>query len=778
MFRYNIAHFILRHRFTLAVLLGGLTALMGYQASKVRLSYELAQILPKDDPDFQLYESFKARYGEDGNVWVIGVATDSMFSFPVFRDWYALSQRIKKLNGVKEVISNANSVEVVRNDRLKRFDFLPIVVREPNTQAETDSIKATFSRLPFYRGFIVSDDGKAHLMTITPVREAFRDKNINTLSNQIKQEAEAFGKAHRLEVHLSGLPYIRTELAAKVRQETIISLLLALMVAGLISTLFFRSLTVTLISWGGLLIGVIWSVGFIGLFNYELTPLMGIIPALTVVIGIPNSLFLTTRYRKESERLHNQSQARERTVEKTVKTAFGSTIAIGFGVFYLTNSQLLPEFGLISALSVMCMHGISLVLAMVLYRFLPPPNQIRPEWPGTRYIRSLLKKTERWVHHRQAVICNVTAALIIFSPAGIMKIKATGSITDELPENDPILTDLAFFEKHFKGLLPFEINIDTGRPGRVMTPQTLTKIKLLQKEFARYPEFTKPLSVVEAAKFIYQGYRGGDSAYFVLPPAPELTKLAEYAGTFQGNDHRLRSFMDSTHRYTRVSFQIADVGTRRTTALYSILQSKIDSLFNIDAETGKRVEKEEQYEVKITGSSVITSKGKNYLLTTPFKSSLLAILLIITLMTVLFGHWRMVLAVMIPGLLPLIITAGVMGWAGVSLSPSTTLVFSMAFGLSADGTVSFLSRYRHELIHRKSSVGQAVSHTIELTGVGIFYTTAILFAGFTIFTASAFKGTATMGILVGITLLMGMLSNLILLPTFLLWMNKKFGKSR
>lgn len=750
---------------------------MGYQASKVRLSYELAKILPEDDPDFQLYESFKTRYGEDGNVWVIGVATDRMFSLPVFRDWYELNQKIKKYKGVKDVISGANLVEIVRNDSLKRFDFRITPTRKPDSRQEIDSIRAKISRLPFYRERIVSEDGKAHLMAIALTQDALKDNYRNPLLTQIKQAAQAFGKAHGLKVNLSGMSYLRTEVAVKVRQEAAIATLLALIVIGIILLLFFRSPALTLISLGVVLAGAVWSVGFINLFNYELTPLTGLIPALMIVIGAPNFLILTNRYREELSQLHNPTQALQQAIEKTGITTFWTTTTIGFGAFYVTGSQLLRKFGLIAALSVISMHAISFVSTTVLYRFLSPLTQTYPDPPGSKPLRLFLKIAEEWVHHRPAVIYASAGALLIFSWVGLTQIKANGFTMDELPENDPIRTESAFFEKHFKGILPFEVTIDTGRPGRVMTPQTLTKIKLLQKEFAHYPEFSKPLSVVEAAKFIYQGYRGGDSAYFVLPPTPEIAKLAEYAGTFKVDDHRLRGFMDSTHRYTRVSFQIADVGTHRIEALYILLQAKIDSLFNSDAETGKRVEKEEQYETKMTGSSVIMTKGNNYLLITPVKSTLLAMLCIATLMVMLFGHWRMVLPVMIPNLIPLLITAGIMGWAGVPLTPPATIIFSVAFGLSAYSTISFLAGYRDELLNKKRSVSEAVSHTIQLMGVRIFYTTAILFAGFTTFTASAFKGTVAMGILVSITLLMGMLSNLILLPAFLLWINKKFGYS-
>ncbi len=780
MFWHYISDFILKHRFMLLVIIVGLTGFMGYEASKVRLSYELAKILPENDPNYQLYESFKARFGEDGDVLVIGVATDKMFRLPVFNDWYALNRKIKNLDGIKEVVSNANLYEIVRNDSLKKFDFRPIVAQKPHHQFEIDSIQATISRLPFYRGFIVSEDGMAHLMAVTLDQTKLNDKSRTTLTYQIKEEALAFGKAHGLEIHLSGLPYIRSEFMAKVSREVILFTIMAVIVTGLILLFFFRSFMVMLISLGVVLMGVVWSVGYMSLFSFEISLLTGLIPSLIVVIGVPNSIFLTNKYHEEFKRQANRQSALQIAAEKIGETTFWANIttSIGFGVFYLTGSKLLLEFGLVAALSVMSTYAICLMLITILYSYLPAPKNKQLVRLESKAIGLFLQKVNDLVHHRRRAVYGTVAALILLSLYGASRIKAIGFIVDDLPKNDPIVTDLSFFEKHFKGVMPFEVNVDTGRPGRVITPQTLTKIRLLQKEIAGHPEFTKPLSLVEAAKFIYQAYRGGDPKYFVVPGALELNKLSEYAGTFQGNDKRLRSFIDSTRRYTRVSFQIADVGTQRITALYDLLQPKIDSIFNIDPETGKWVEKEEHYEAKITGSSVVFTKGNNYLLSNLVESTLLAIGLISLLMVVLFGDWRMILIAVVPSLVPLVITAGIMGFAGINLKPSTTLIFSIAFGLSSDGTIYFLTKYKDEFRNKKRSIAEAISQTIQHTGISMFYTAIVLFAGFAIFTASTFKGTVALGILVSITLLMGMLSNLILLPAFLIWMNKKLVNSK
>lgn len=775
MFWSAVSKFILGNRLALLTFFVFSTAFMSYHAFQVQLSYELPKILPTSDPNFQLYESFKARYGEDGNVVVIGVKTDKMFSLPIFNNWYQLNQEMKRTEGVKGVVSNANLFEIMRNDSLKKFDFKPIVTQKPTLQAEVDTIQAKIARYPFYQGYIISNDGQVHLMAITFDQSKMNSKGRITLSKEIKAKTLAFAEANGVEVHLSGLPYIRTEFSSKVSREVILFTILAVIITGLILLVFFRSARVMLVSLVVVLMGVAWTVGFIVLFGYKISLLTGLIPSLIVVIGVPNSIFLTNKYHEEFARHGNKLKALGIAAEKIGETTFWAnvTTSIGFGVFYFTGSILLVEFGLVAALGVLSTYVLCLVLITIIYSYLPAPNQKHLARLDGKRIGAFLRFVNQTVHHHRPVVYGVVVTLIAISTYGLSKITAVGYIVDDLPKNDPILTDLHFFEKHFKGVMPFEVNIDTGRPGRALNPQTLTKIKIMQKEFSQYAEFTKPISIVEALKFVYQGYRGGNPKYYVLPGALELNKLAEYGGTAKGQENLFKSFLDSTRRHTRVSFQIPDVGTKRITELYDQLQPRVDSIFNFDRETNQWVEKEDRYDARITGNSVVFTKGNSYLLQNLVESTLYALVLISILMVLLFGDIRMILVAVVPSLVPLLITAGIMGFANIHLKPSTTLIFSIAFGLSSDGTIYFLTKYKDEIKKGRKTVSQAIAETIQYTGISMFYTAAVLFAGFAIFTASTFQGTVALGILVSITLLIGMLSNLILLPSFLMWIAKK-----
>jgi predicted RND superfamily exporter protein len=773
----KISNLILNNRkiWLFAIVL--ITALMGYFSSQLQLSYELAKILPESDPAFQRYEDFKKRYGEDGNVMIIAIESDKMYDLDFFNKWYDLNKKIKAVSGVKNVASNASLFEIQRNDSLKRFDVVPLVAVRPATQADVDSIKNKIAQYPFYKGFVYSEEGNAHLMAITLKQADLNSKRRLSISGEIQEIADEFGKVANVDIHYSGMPYIRTNFMSKVRDELIMFMILAFLTTTGILYLFFRSFRVVFFAVLVVLTAVIWSVGFIYLFGYKITILTGMIPPLIMIIGIPNTIFLINKYQEEFLKSKNQLVALGTSIEKIGKTTFIANVTtfIGFFVFYFTGSPFLVEFGLVAALSVMATWAISLILIPIIFSYNPEPNAKHVRHLENKNISRFLEYVNYIVHNQRTKLYWFITILLIVSAYGMTQIKAIGYVVDDLPEDDRIYTDLKFIEKHFHGVVPFEVEVDSRRENGVTDPELLNQIKVMQREFAKYPEFTKPVSIVEAIKFVYQGYRGGDAKYYRLPGALELRKLTDYQGDITGNESAFSSFVDSTRRYTRISFQATDAGTVRMGELIDTLQAKIDTIFNYDRVEGEWLPEEYQVSAELTGNGVVFTKGNNYLLSNLRDSTILAIILVCLVMATQFLNFRTVLISTIPSVIPLIITAGIMGYFGIPLKPSTTLIFSIAFGIASDGTIYFLTKYKEEILSGKT-IGEAVTETIRYTGISMFYTAIILFFGFGIFIASGFKGTIFLGLLVSVTLLMSMISNLILLPSFLMTLDKRQTK--
>jgi len=773
-----IAKAILRYKVFILISLGIITVALGFTASRIQLSYELAKILPKSDDRFQLYESFKKKYGEDGAVMVIGLENKDMFQVKEFDAWKALTNEIKKESGIKNVLSLANLPEVYIDSSLKKFQTHSIWNASLATnQPRLDSLKIKLGNLPIYTNFLYTEDLSVHLMMITLDQKTINNKNRIQLVKKIKAMGESYAQKTGHAIHFSGMPFIRTEYTSQVTNELAMFLILAILVTSVILFYFFRSIQVVFFALIVILVGITASLATIVLFDFKITLLSGLIPPLIVVIGVPNVIFLLNKYHESYLGGKSKEESLIESASTVGRTLFlaNLTTSIGFGVFAFTGSGLLVEFGIVAAINVMITFLVSWLLIPIFFSYLTPPKAKDLAHFESKKVNRFLIQVERWVFTRRRIIYSFVGILVIISIYGISKIQAVGFIVDDLPQDNAIYADLKFIERHFKGVMPFEISIDAHEKGRALSPEILSKIKRTEKIIAKYPEFTQGLSILTATKYLYQVYRGGDPKYFTLPSINELSKLTEFQSSLEGKNNLFAGFIDSQKQNTRLSFQMQDAGTVRTRQLYDDLQPQIDSIFRTDAETGELMPttNPKSFDAKITGNSVIYAFQTEYLQTNLIESTLTAIALICALMALLFRSWKMVIISTLPSLIPLIITAGIMGHFGIALKPSTILIFSIAFGISSDGTIYFLTRYKDEFLKNSQNVRNAVQITIQKTGVSMFYTAMILFFGFFIFTASTFKGTQALGILVSITLLMAMICNLVLLPAFLMSLNKK-----
>lgn len=774
---FKFSQIILRNRLVILILLGGVTAFMGYQAQFVKMSYQIAQMLPASDATFIAHQQFKKQFGKDGSVVVVGIEDDHLYELNNFNAWYDLTHKIKNLqadfvkegeavvvNGVAKALSIANAYTLHKNVAEKKFDFEQIVKQKPTSQQEVDSLKEVLYNQPFYEGFLYVDSSRATLLAITLNREVLDSKYRKGLFEKIDLEVEKFQETTGIKVYKSGLPYIRANSTTKVAEEVKIFLILAILITSLILYLFFRSFKATFYSMLVVIVGVVWSMGILSLFGFEVTMLTGLIPPLLIVIGIPNCIFLLNKYHSEYKNHGNQGKALSRVIQKIGNAIFltNTTTALGFATFIFTKSAILIEFGIVAAIDIFVVFILSILMIPIIFSFLKPPKKRHVKHLENKAMGKMVDAMEKVVFQHRKTVYIITGIVILLGFYGMTLMTTTGNIIDDLPKDDPIVQDLRFFEKKFNGVMPFEVVIDTKKKEGVFAnnAEALYKIKKLQKEFSKYKEFSKPLSVVEAVKFSYQAYKKNNPKFYILPPATELKKLKNYIkkDTRSGD---YSSFIDTNNQITRVNFRMLDVGTKEMDALLTEIRPKVDAIFP-----------PKDYTVTFTGTSVVFLKGTNYLVENLFTSLTLAVVLIASIMALLFSSVRMVLVSLIPNLLPLLTTAGLMGFFGIPIKPSTILIFSIAFGISVDDTIHFLAKYRQELKFHRWNIKEAVRLALRETGVSMIYTSTILFFGFGVFTASSFGGTVALGILVSVTLLVAMMADLVLLPALLLSLDK------
>jgi len=765
--------FILRQRVLIIFVLVALTAFFGYHSRSVRMSYEMAQMLPESDSTLQVFNEFKAQFGQDGSIMVIGVKDDQLYELRNFQEWYKLSKRLKEVEGIDKVVSMANVFGLEKDKANKRLVPYPVMANIPQTQTELDSALKEVYGLPFYEGFIYSKDKKTTLMALTLDRQLLDSKDRKLLMDDLHAEIDIFKANTNLHVRYSGLPFIRANNTTKVSAEIKLFILLAVLITSLILLLFFRSFRAMAFSMVIVLVGVVWSVGIQALLGFDITILTGLMPPLIIVIGIPNCIFIINKYHQEYKWHGNKVKALKTSINKIGNAIFltNTTTSLGFGTFIFTDSTILIEFGIVATFGILSVFAVSITLLPIILSFQKPLKERHTKHLERQWVHVVVNHLVHIVTRHRKIVFVTTAIIIAVAGYGVTLMKTTGNIADDLPRKDPVYLDLKFFEENFQGVLPFEVTVQTHKKGGATTLSTLKRIDKLQELLGEYPEFSKPLSIVEGLKFAKQGYYGGNPNKYSLFNNQEKSFLGPYLTSSNGeNEGLLNSYLDSNRQITRITAQMADVGSNRMETILSELKPKVDSIFP-----------PERYTVNFTGKSVVWLAGTNYLVKNLFLSLGIAIVLIAIIMALLFSSARMVLVSLVPNLLPLLLTASIMGYFGISIKPSTILIFSIAFGISVDDTIHFLAKYRQELSKHSLNLREAAISALKETGVSMIYTSIVLFFGFGVFTASQFGGTIALGLLVSLTLLIAMASNLILLPSLLLffdhWVTTKAFKS-
>lgn len=765
---HRIAAFVIKLRLFLLFILIASSVFMGYQATKVQLSYEFTSAIPKDNEAYQVYQAFREKFGEDGNTMVIGLQSDRFFDQGPYESYLKLVESIQSLDGIQTVLSVPGAIQLVRDKESRRLKVMPIPAdgSQDGAQAQKE-----FSQLPFYQGLLWNPNTKTYLMAVRIDQQVLNSKNRDQLVTSVVDLAAVYGKDWDVEMHYSGLPYIRTMMATQVQEEMILFLILSMVLTATILALFFRSFTAVVASMFVVGIGVIWSMGIMSLLDYRITLLTALIPPLIVVIGIPNCVYFLNKYHAEFQIHGNKMKALVRMVDRMgIVTLFTNlTAAIGFGVFYFTQSSLLNEFGLVAAAGIMAMFLVSIIFIPAVFSLVAAPKVRHIRYLNSSWMEKLLTILTRWVFEKRKLVYGITFIAIVLALVGITRLESVGYIVDDLPKSGKIYQDLKFFEQHFEGVMPLEIVVDSRKKQGALTLPFLQKMDELATHIRSYPEMGHVLAVSEGIKFARQAYYDGDSAQYAIPGMMEASFLQPYLRAKAGAGGPLsdlqRSFVDEEGQVARMSVNMADVGSKVLPGLVDQIKTRAGEIFDSS-----------RYDLQFTGASIVFLEGSRFIIHSLRDSLILAFLMIFGCMVLLFPSWRIVLIAIIINMVPLIITAGVMGWAGVPMKPSTVLVFSVALGITIDVTIRFLVNFKQELSRRNETISETVRRTIRDTGISIIYTSLILIVGFGVFALSGFQGTQSLGLLTSLTLLLAMITNLTLQPAFLLWMEKGLRK--
>ncbi|MGB5236800.1 MAG: MMPL family transporter [Flavobacteriaceae bacterium] len=767
----TIARIILRNRILILIGIVLLTVFLAFQWENMRFTRSEVNLLPDEHPFNQQYNEFLEIFGEEGNAMVLGIRDSALFVPENFNRWNRLSKQLEAFPEVSFVISTDNLTELVKDKNSRRFVLKPWMVEEVQKQQELDSITDyLFNNLPFYENLLFNKETRT-IRTVVYLDKDIVNTNVRKdfILNDLINLIEKFEEETDLDVRVSGMPYIRTLNAQYIIDEIGVFIGAALLITSLIFFFFFRSFRATLISICIVIIGVMWAFGVLGLLQYEITVLTALIPPLIIVIGIPNCIFLINKYQHEVKKHGNQALSLQRVITKIGNATLMTnvTTASGFATFIITDSKLLTEFGIVASINIIGIFILSLLIIPIVYSFMSLPKTKHLKHLNKRWIDAFVNWMERLVRDKRISVYVVSVLLLVISIIGIYQIKISGSPIEDMPKSAAFFDDIRFFEEEFKGIMPVEIVVDATRKKGILKPATIRRMNEIGELVENTPELSTPVSVVNLVKYSKQAFYNGIPKYYQLPTSQENTFIMDVVRNSEGNSDLLENFVDSTGQVARITTYIRDVKTERMEEIEAELNAAITKTFPA-----------ERYRVYLTGKALMFLKGTKYLVKNLILSLSLAIALIALFMAYLFRSFKMIVISLIPNLLPLVITAGAMGFVGVPIKPSTILVFSIAFGISVDDTIHFLAKYRQELIANQWRVQKSVYAALRETGVSMFYTSIVLFFGFSVFIISSFGGTVALGALVSATLLFAMLANLVLLPSLLISLERSIANKK
>ena len=760
----RLANFILNKRTYFVFGILAFTAVMAYFASTVQLEYGMQKLVPSSDPDMKVYQKFKQKFGEDGNKLVCAFDAPNLFQLPFYSDLHQTIDSLKTVKGVIGVLSPASAFHF-KLDSQEYLRMVPIVESLPKSQDELDTKADLFKKLRFYDGLVYNPESKVALLIIILDGKALDSPDKVKLIEDVSGYLNGFGLRQNREMHLSGLPYVRYRNSTTVKNEILLFTICAFLVTALLIFLLFRSVSTLLVSLLFITIGVLTMLGITGIFGFKLNILSGTLPPLLVVVGVQNTIYLINAYHDQYRRLHNKGVALTRIISHVGVANFliNFTTSVGFGTFYFTHTIILEQFGIVAFITINLLFFINIIGVPILYSYLPPPSLKQTKHLDNKRITRFLTWVENMVFHRKRRIFYWFSLFTILGTIFLLRLRPLAFMVDDIPHKSKMYQDLEYIQKHFNGAMPYEILVTSYEEGAATEVAMLTKARRLQRALSDFPQLSKPMSLVEVISAANQAVHENDPRYYRIPSSMELGKLAMKmpANNKNNNGGLLKGLIDSTATQMRISYQMQDVGS-----------VSMDSLNQQIQQISKEIFPPDEYNVRITGTTPIFLKGNAFLYDSLIRATFWSLLIISLTMTFLFPSWRMVLIAIIPNFTPLIFTAGMMGYLGVPLKPSTILIFSISFGITVDSTIHFVSTFRREIIQNLRPVRIALSRTIQEVGHSMVYSAIAVCSGFAIFILSEFQGTQSLGWLTGMTILGGMAANLLLLPALILAFEK------
>lgn len=731
--------------------------------NRVYFDYDFEKFFPQDDPETQYFNEYRETFDSDNDFVLIALLNEKgIFDEQFLGNVAALTDSLKTARYVTQVASPTN---------LKQLTFDPLFgapIEKPwlrynaPTLYEKDSLR--IYRQPELNGTFFSPKGKA-ICIIVKTENYIGKTQCDELSADLDR---IFANYTFDEVHVAGRSTGQAYYVNLLEREFALFVSISILLIITFLIVAFRS------AWGVwvpllvVLMSVVWTVGLLARLNQPLGIMLNILPVIIFVVGVSDVVHLITRYFEELRQQKPKMLALKTAFKEVGLATLLTSLTTGIGFLTLLTASIRPiqEFGMYTAIGVVLAFILAFTLLPAVLVLAPIPKAINHPANLVFWNRHLRRFFRFTIANRVSVLVGGIAVLIV-SLVGVSMVKSDNFLLEDLRESDPLKQQFYFLEKHFGGVRPFEMAVDVVDPYK--TVWNLKVLKELEK-ISNYLESDygvgAQMSVVNIVKGLNQAQHNGNIDYHRLPDNDDELEYLQTKLDRVQKAGILKAFVTEDGKKVRFSGRIADSGNVAVTAL----NHKLDSFMvaNIDPLLLRH---------KITGTSQLIDLNNSYLSKSMIWGLLIAFGVIAIIMGFLFRSLRIVIISLIPNILPLLMIGGIMGFVGIPLKVSTSIIFTIAFGIAVDDTIHFMSKLKLELAKGKSMF-YAIKRTYLSTGKAIVVTSIILCGGFVTLIFSGFLGTFYIGVLISLTLLFAVLADLTILPVLLIFFygNKRAKK--
>lgn len=734
--------------------IGILTALSIFFASRLRFDYNFDNFFPKGDPDLAYYFSYRDKFGNDNDYLLIGLDNGtSIFDQDFLTKVDSMTKFMQRQRHVESVLSPTT----VKSPIVEQFGYFEIPylhVDEPERYTQDSAMIYKSRELV---GTVFSEDATAVSLFVQTSDDLSKGAS-DTLIAAMYQQLDQLGLNNN---HVAGKALAQAVFIEKMKIELAVFMSASIMLVILFLWIAFRTAWGVLVPLVVVLLSVIWSLGIMGLFNKPIDIMTVLLPTIMFVVGMSDVIHIMSRYITEIGQGATKVQALRTTLREVGLATLLTSLTTSVGFLTLLTTSIVPirEFGFYTAISIFLAFVLAFTVLPAILLLIKRPNPRRAlridfSWPIQ------LRRLYSFVLRKPKPILYASMAIVVVSMLGISLIRVDTTLLEDLGDDDPVIKDFQYFEEKFSGVRPFELHL-MAAPGKTMYDlevlQEIDKIETYLYQDYGLNFITSPATVVRT---INRALNGGFNNFYTLPESRQsMQQVRRRLDAFNKRDE-LRSVVTADQMEGRLAGKMTDVGSVRAAELNDSLKLFIDQHIN-----------PQLLQTRLTGSAVMLDKNNEYVVSNMMQGLLIAFLVVAILVGIIFRSLRMVVISLVPNIIPLLMIGGIMGFLGINMTVSVSIIFTIAFGIAVDDTIHFLGKLKLELRQGKS-LPYAIKRTIISAGKAIIITSCILVAGFLTLVLSSFDGTFYVGVFVSLTLLFAVVADLLLLPVLILYFYK------